>query len=226
MTTSATDSVSISPSRLRTQTKLLDAAYEVFARHGVGNVTVDTIADHAGFTRGAFYSNFATKNDLLAALAIRECSRRMNQVHAGRQIVEQFDWSDISGPISTEIHRDIARRVVDAFVNLQQEPESWLVIEQEIRLLAMRDPKFGAVLLEHENALIAELEVVITEVVHSSGLQFVLAPNRAVNAIVSLYIESKVQSTMGADADQSELLEALTDVCVAFTTPVNAAVEP
>ena len=47
--------------RQATRERLLDAAFEVFAEQGVHASTVEQIAERAGFTRGAFYSNFTTK---------------------------------------------------------------------------------------------------------------------------------------------------------------------
>ena len=61
-----TDVTSRAGSRRREQTRarLLDAAHEVFAEVGMDAASVEMICERAGFTRGAFYSNFATKDDL------------------------------------------------------------------------------------------------------------------------------------------------------------------
>lgn len=56
------------PSRDDTRGKLLHAAAIVFERHGIGETTIDAIAAAAGLTRGAFYSNFAGKDDLVIAM--------------------------------------------------------------------------------------------------------------------------------------------------------------
>lgn len=53
------------PTREETRQRLLDAATEVFARDGIGPATVDDISSAAGFTRGAFYSNFESKDALV-----------------------------------------------------------------------------------------------------------------------------------------------------------------
>jgi AcrR family transcriptional regulator len=58
----------VRPTRDETRVRLFDAAAEVFADRGVGAATVEQIASAAGFTRGAFYSNFETKEDLLIAM--------------------------------------------------------------------------------------------------------------------------------------------------------------
>ncbi len=56
------------PTRDETRSRLFQAAAEVFAKVGVGAATVEQIASAAGFSRGAFYSNFATKDELLIAM--------------------------------------------------------------------------------------------------------------------------------------------------------------
>lgn len=56
------------PTREETRTRLFEAAAEVFAKRGLGAATVEQIARAAGFTRGAFYSNFASKDELLIAM--------------------------------------------------------------------------------------------------------------------------------------------------------------
>jgi AcrR family transcriptional regulator len=62
-------------SRAQTRARLLDAAYQVFATEGIEPASIDRIAELAGYSRGAFYSNFQTKEELLAALAERESER-------------------------------------------------------------------------------------------------------------------------------------------------------
>jgi AcrR family transcriptional regulator len=51
-----------------TRDRLLAAAERVFLRHGLQGSSVEEIAAEAGFTRGAFYSNFKSKDELFVAL--------------------------------------------------------------------------------------------------------------------------------------------------------------
>ena len=69
--------------REATRQRVLDAAREVFAERGVIGGTVEDICERAGFTRGAFYSNFVDKDDVLRALIAREHARLIAQVDAG-----------------------------------------------------------------------------------------------------------------------------------------------
>ena len=51
-------------SRENTRARLVEAAVEVFAEKALRRVTVDDLVGSAGFTRGAFYSNFASIDEL------------------------------------------------------------------------------------------------------------------------------------------------------------------
>ncbi|OMC36991.1 TetR family transcriptional regulator [Mycobacterium sp. GA-1841] len=54
-----------------TRSVLLDAAEEVFAEKGFAPATLDDIARAAGYTKGAIYKHFATKDDLFLAVSDR-----------------------------------------------------------------------------------------------------------------------------------------------------------
>lgn len=56
------------PTRDDTRERLFEAAAEVFEERGIGAASIETIAAAAGFTRGAFYSNFESKDDLIVAM--------------------------------------------------------------------------------------------------------------------------------------------------------------
>jgi AcrR family transcriptional regulator len=56
------------PTRDDTRDKLFEAAAQVFEEQGINAASIETIAAAAGFTRGAFYSNFASKDELIVAM--------------------------------------------------------------------------------------------------------------------------------------------------------------
>ncbi len=58
-----------------TRELLLDAAIDVFAAKGYHGASLDDVAEAAGFTKGAVYSNFTRKSDLFRALLEREAER-------------------------------------------------------------------------------------------------------------------------------------------------------
>ena len=65
-------------SQALTREKLLLSASEVVARDGYSGATIERIAEEAGYSKGAFYSNFATKEEIFLQLLER---------HAGGDVV-------------------------------------------------------------------------------------------------------------------------------------------
>lgn len=64
----------------QTRTRLLAAAADLFAERGVNGASVEQIAEHAGYSRGAFYSNFPDKQALVAALLMERTRHEAEEV--------------------------------------------------------------------------------------------------------------------------------------------------
>jgi AcrR family transcriptional regulator len=56
------------PTRDDTREKLFEAAARIFEQQGIGRASIEAIAAAAGFSRGAFYSNFKSKDELIIAM--------------------------------------------------------------------------------------------------------------------------------------------------------------
>jgi AcrR family transcriptional regulator len=65
------------PPRAATRQALLTAAVTVFARRGIARTSLSEIAAEAGLTKGAVYSNFASKDELLLAIMENHLIERM-----------------------------------------------------------------------------------------------------------------------------------------------------
>jgi AcrR family transcriptional regulator len=81
--------------KLATRSRLLDAAENVFAARGFGEASLDEIAEVAGLTKGAVYSNFDKKLDLLLAVLDERMNRRFMAitgiVDTTRELPEQAE---------------------------------------------------------------------------------------------------------------------------------------
>src|ERR1700694_1401303 len=69
------------PTRDDTCEKLFEAAARVFEEQGIGGASIEGIAAAAGFTRGAFYSNFASKDELIIAMLEDHVERSIRRSH-------------------------------------------------------------------------------------------------------------------------------------------------
>jgi AcrR family transcriptional regulator len=62
--------------------QVLDAALRVFAEQGVGNATVQDVADAAGMSKGAVHYHFESKDDLIVQVMQHACKNITERVHA------------------------------------------------------------------------------------------------------------------------------------------------
>ena len=66
--------------KAETREALLDAAARIFGRRGFHGASVDQVAEEAGFTKGAVYSHFGSKEALFLALLDRHFERRVQEI--------------------------------------------------------------------------------------------------------------------------------------------------
>jgi AcrR family transcriptional regulator len=81
------------PTRDETCDKLFEAAARVFEDQGIGGASIEAIAAAAGFTRGAFYSNFKSKEELIIAMLedhVEQMVRRNLDLLAQHNNIEDF----------------------------------------------------------------------------------------------------------------------------------------
>lgn len=116
-------------SREQTRERLLDAAAEMFTKKGFIGASVEDIALAAGYTRGAFYSNFDSKAEVFVELLRRD----HEQMQAGLRAI--FDT-----PGSRD---DMEARVLAYYSSVARDEEAF-VLWVEAKLLATRDADFSA----------------------------------------------------------------------------------
>lgn len=112
-------------SRAQTRQHVLDAARQVFARSGFGGATIDAIAAEAGYTKGAVYSNFDSKEAIFLELL---------SVHMAREL-------DQLGLLAEGGHDKDA---LDAWLTTMNSDADWSLLAIELQLHARRDTSFGA----------------------------------------------------------------------------------
>jgi len=116
-----------------TRERLLTAAAQLFADHGIDAVSVDVVAEAAGRTSGAVYDHFGSKQGMLLAL-LDEWEQSLVTV-----IAAEF-----------ELAADVGERLRAVAANLiahpSEETRRLLLLEQELWLRAARDPEVAAAL--------------------------------------------------------------------------------
>ncbi|MCB2176680.1 MAG: TetR/AcrR family transcriptional regulator [Actinomycetales bacterium] len=202
-----------SPRRARTRERLMDAAFEVFAEQGLAATSVEQVAEHAGFTRGAFYSNFSTKEELLLALMTRERDRWVASL--SERVPAVFPFA-AGPPIEAEIGAAVA-----ALLAGPTNHRHAALIQGEFRLLALRDPELARAFEVHRMALEDSLVDIVDDAVSRSGRRLRLDTRSMVRVVVALHQDAVERSILaGAEGDPMEsvhlelarLLTAITEL--------------
>src|SRR6202022_1842014 len=63
-----------------TRSCLMKSAARVFARRGLQHASIDEVAEDAGFTKGAFYANFKSKEELFLAMLDERFAERLAEI--------------------------------------------------------------------------------------------------------------------------------------------------
>lgn len=88
--------------QVRTRISLMRSAARVFARRGLQRGTIDEVAAEAGFTKGAFYANFSSKEELFLAMLDEGFAARLRQVRGLSANDPAIDRSEIVQRARTE----------------------------------------------------------------------------------------------------------------------------
>jgi len=158
-------------SREQTTQRLLDAAQKLIARKGLDAASVENIAEAAGYSRGAFYSNFESKDDLFIELLRRD----------HQEATEQFNELRTAGlPID-----EVQIRARDLYAHMFRNNESFMSWT-EARMMAARDAKFRAKL----DALVAEKRAQVAAFIeyfyNLVGVKPPMAPEKMAMGFMSL----------------------------------------
>ncbi|HVS28959.1 MAG TPA: TetR/AcrR family transcriptional regulator [Solirubrobacteraceae bacterium] len=63
-----------------TRSCLMKSASKVFARHGLQQASIEEVAEDAGYTKGAFYANFKSKEELFLAMLDERFAERLEEI--------------------------------------------------------------------------------------------------------------------------------------------------
>jgi len=176
----------------------MDAAYRLFGEHGVNGTSIEAVADEAGFSRGAFYSNFESKTELFFALAERENQERL------RDLRERV--TELLRPLREAAGKpgqDVIENVLADLFAVQPDDRQWVLMHSEFRLLALRDPAVAPRFLESQRAFQRQLADVVEAAIESVGMRIVMDPLHLTRVLVDQY-ESAMQEALLSQAEDPE----------------------
>jgi AcrR family transcriptional regulator len=186
-----------------TRQRLLDAAERVFLRRGLQSSSVEEIAAEAGFTRGAFYSNFKSKDELFVEL-----------LHA--RVYDRYARMAEQAQQQPGTPRERLRWGIERMREMYEEEQGdWLFrLWLECLTQAARDDEFrklAATFWSGNRALMAEQT---KEVFEEVGRKPPLPPEQIGTAMIALDVGLFVQHMVDPDAVPLDLYVPLYDLLI------------
>ena len=131
-----------------TRSSLLRSAAKLFCRHGLDGASVEEVAQDAGYTKGAFYSNFKSKEELFLVML-------------DERFAERLDALDrmLDGP---ERPGEQARLAGEDFIRSFRGEEEWKRLYFEFVAYSTRNEEFRQELATRHRAMRARLTEIIS----------------------------------------------------------------
>lgn len=130
--------------RAETRQRLLEAARTVFAEEGFGRASVEDVCERAGYTRGAFYSNFGSLDELFLTMWAQRSAAMLDA------LAESLEATPSETILSLEdgVDRLLERLPLD---------DHWYRVEAEFTAHALRVPELRAAMAAREAQIAAAL---------------------------------------------------------------------
>ena len=157
--------------RARTRASLVEAASQLISEKGYDRLSMDKVAARAGMTKGAIYSNFASKEDLVMEAFLTSVKRAPPQLTPGGSLADQLQAlaEDLiaQGPAvrgnATKLvafhlyvltHEDMRVRVVKENARIYERLEAWVRAMLPVDELPMSPAQFVRLLHALSNGLL------------------------------------------------------------------------
>lgn len=178
----------------QTRARLVDAAARVFARRGFRAASVEEIAEEAGYSHGAVYSNFEGKSDLFLAVFEDYMAERV------RELAETQAALGEDAPLRVR-----ARALADQWMDRLARDRESVALHLEFIAHADRDPELARRFGSRSAAMREALARYITHFQQEAGLELPLSADDLALVLRALGIGLAIESLVSPDAVRHDL---------------------
>jgi AcrR family transcriptional regulator len=195
-----------------TRERVLDAAREVFAEKGVFGGSVEEICERAGFTRGAFYSNFTDKDDVLRALVEREQGRLLAHLDASLDAVDAA--IEAAPDLESVLHS-----IVDRILRSVPVDRQLMLMTSELEIHAIRRPDLPRHMLDVNARFRERIGRYISTAMERHGRELIVPATDVTDTLFAVVERSYRRALLGGEgADPDALASAvLPGILLAFS---------
>lgn len=180
--------------REATRQRLLDAAAQVFAEVGLAAASVEAVCERAGYTRGAFYSNFDSKEELFLELTRQVSRERIAAVRARVSALESRDdqRQRPSGAVA----------IIEQVLDVSNDDRLGVLLMSEIRIHALRNASFADAYLAQEEEMVDSVAQIVTDIAERRGLVLRVPANEAAQLMLMAWEGTSARSVMAGLDDE------------------------
>lgn len=178
-----------------TRTKLVRASLDVFVEKGIDGATVDDLVRAAGFTRGAFYSNFSTKEEVFSALfaSVTEEMLEIANTSVASALAAAHAEGSTPGSLS-EI--DDATIMVAVFEGIRPFGRQWYLLYSDAIARSLRDETMRAELAVQRERLRDQIGKLLSTRMEENGDRPLLPPEDLAQLLVGVFVDLMVREQM------------------------------
>ncbi|MEV8597220.1 TetR/AcrR family transcriptional regulator [Streptomyces sp. NPDC052013] len=184
-------------SQARTREHVLDTAYALFLSDGFTATSIERVAEAAGYSKGAVYSNFATKNELCLAVLDRIAAEQVTRLTAAMGDAPRFEDR------------------IEGFARWADETigdGSWTSLEVEFATANRRDERVCEQLAQRRRSVTDALADLIRSQADELGITPALPADVAALTLLSLGIGLGVQRAFDPTVPVQPLVDLLRSV--------------
>jgi AcrR family transcriptional regulator len=187
-------------SRAQTRATLIAVGRRHFLRYGLGGAVAEKIAEDAGYSRGALYSNFDGKEELFVAVIQEDQARRLNVFQS---LLKEEPSS-----------KKRLKKMRDTIADLMTDHD-WIVLRAEFEVGALRSESIRKSFIEAHRQQLRDGGDVIRDLLRSPDIASKLKPDDFITVIINLAHGLAVtQRILGAELSQKStrnLVQSLFD---------------
>ena len=190
--------------RAQTQERLMNSAVEVFAERGIFAASVEEISEHAGFTRGAFYSNFTDKDELVLAMLHSYAEQDVQTVEEITFMLRDSGRRMQSNEPGFLINMAMSRLLGDA-----GNGRSVILARHEMDLYAARHPALRRPYREYINQLKQRIVALLDGTLEAIGLEFSIDVATAVQLLHAATSRMQMDALLNDEPPDTAPIETL-----------------
>jgi AcrR family transcriptional regulator len=196
----------------RTRAELVATARSVFLERGFHGAPLDEIAERAGYSKGAVYSNFANKDELFLAVLDAQLERRARV------------FTDVN--LDEERLEDSYRAVARLMFEADRAEPGWTPLVLEFWAHASRRESLRAAVVERRERFFTVIAGLIDELASRRGLEFAIPSKEIARGSSALVRGIALDRLLDPEVVSAELFEQMHTAYVNGLTAVPAAADP